>query len=75
MSIQAEITRLQELKSGLRAKLVSMIGMPDTATLEQCVDAVCEIADNGAPALTIDGLTAMSASIPAGYSSGGSVTL
>lgn len=69
MSIQTEITRLQELKADLRTKLVSMVGAPSTATLEQCVDAVEGIAENGAVEGTI---TTKSGKydIPAGHHNG-----
>lgn len=40
MSIATEIERLQTLKSKLRTKLVSMLGVASTATLEDCVTAI-----------------------------------
>lgn len=48
MSIASEITRLQNLKTTLRTKLISMLGIASTANLEDCVTAVEGIAENGA---------------------------
>ena len=49
MSIQTEITRLQGLKTAIRAKLVATgIISSGSATLEECKDAIEGITDNGA---------------------------
>lgn len=55
-------------------------GAADVLTGKVIVDATGRavagsMPNNGATALTIDGITAMSVSIPAGYSSGGTVSL
>ena len=55
-------------------------GAADVLTGKVIVDATGKpvagsMPNNGAVALTIDGLTATSVAIPAGYSSGGSVSL
>lgn len=48
MSIATEITRIQNLKTTLRTKLISMLGIASTANLEACVTAVEGIAEKGA---------------------------
>lgn len=68
MSISTQITRLQNLKNSLRTKLVSMIGIPSTANLEDCVSAVESIVDNGAVSVSVK--EGESYTIPAGYHNG-----
>lgn len=69
MSVATEIERLQGLKTRLRTKLVSLLGVSSTATLESCVEAVEGIADNGGVTATLDTGTT-SYGIPAGYHDG-----
>ena len=69
MSIAAEITRLQNLKTNLRTKLVSMLGLSSTATLEACVTAVKGIAENGAVTGSISTKEGQYA-VPKGYHNG-----
>lgn len=70
MSIATEITRLQNLKADLRTKLVSMLGLSSTATLEACVTAVKGIAENGAVTGSISTKEGQYA-VPKGYHNGG----
>lgn len=69
MSIQTEITRLQNLRNTLRTKLVALGLVTSTAALEDCVTAVDEIASNGAVSKTLDAET-KSYTVPAGYHNG-----
>lgn len=57
MSIQTEITRLQNLRNTLRTKLVALGLVQSTADLEDCVTAVDGIANNGAVSKTLDTAT------------------
>lgn len=69
MSVATEIERLQGIKNSLRNKLVSMLGVASTASLEDCAAAVEGITDNGAVSgsiATVDGDYA----VPAGYHNG-----
>lgn len=70
MSIQTEITRLQNLRSTLRTKLVALGLVQSSADLEDCVTAVDGIADNGAVAAEIAAVDA-DYTVPAGYHNGG----
>ena len=70
MSIQTEITRLQNLRNTLRTKLVALGLVTSTANLDDCVTAVDGIANNGAVSKTLDVAT-KSYDIPAGYHNGG----
>lgn len=69
MSVATEIERLQGLKTRLRTKLVSLLGVSSTATLEACVDAVEGLTDNGGVTATLDTSTT-SYTVPAGYHDG-----
>lgn len=72
MSIQTEITRLQNLRNALRTKLVELGIASSTAALEDCVTAVEGITDNGAVAKTLD-TTAPSYTVPKGLHNGSGV--
>lgn len=70
MSIQTEITRLQNLKATLRTKLVALGLVQSSATMGDCVTAVDGVENRGAAEgsiSTVDGDYA----IPAGYHNGG----
>lgn len=69
MSVATEIERLQGLKTRLRTKLVSLLGVSSTATLEDCVGAVEGIVDKGGVTATLDTSTT-SYTVPAGYHDG-----
>ena len=69
MSIQTEITRLQGLRSTLRAKLVTLGIVQSNADLEDCVTAVDSVEHRGA----VTGSIATKTSeymVPAGYHNG-----
>lgn len=69
MSIAAEITRIQGLRDDLREKLVAL-GLADSSgKLEDCVEAVQGIADNGAVSGNI-AAAATPYTVPAGYHNG-----
>ena len=69
MSIAAEITRIQGLRDDLREKLVAL-GLADSSgKLEDCVEAVQGIADNGAVSGNIAAV-ATPYTVPAGYHNG-----
>lgn len=72
MSIQSEITRLQNLRTALRTKLVALGLATSTADLEDCVTAVDGIANNGAISKTLD-TTTKSYNVPKGLHSGSGV--
>ena len=69
MSIQTEITRLQNLRNTLRTKLVALGLVQSTADLEACVTAVDGIIDNGAVSKTLDTST-KSYTVPKGLHNG-----
>lgn len=69
MSIQTEITRLQDLKTKIKTKLVALGLAESSASLGDCVDAVDGIASNGAVSKTLD-VTTKSYTVPAGYHNG-----
>ena len=69
MSIQTEITRLQNLRNTLRTKLVALGLVTSTANLEDCVTAVDGIANNGAVSKTLDTATT-SYTVPKGLHNG-----
>lgn len=69
MSIQTEITRLQNLRNSLRTKLVALGIALSTSDLEDCVTAVENVADNGAVSGTIS-TKAGQYTVPAGYHNG-----
>lgn len=69
MSIQTEITRLQNLRNTLRTKLVTLGLVQSTADLEDCVAAVQGITDNGAVSKTLD-TTSQSYTVPKGIHNG-----
>lgn len=69
MSIQTEITRLQNLRNTLRTKLVALGLVQSTADLEACVTAVDGIANNGAVSKTLDTATT-SYTVPKGLHNG-----
>ena len=69
MSIQTEITRLQGLRNALRAALVALGLAQSSADLEDCVNAVEGIQNNGAVAGTISNV-ATPYTVPGGYHNG-----
>ena len=69
MSIQTEITRLQNLRNTLRTKLVALGLVQSTADLGACVTAVDGITDNGAVSKTLDTST-KSYTVPKGLHNG-----
>ena len=69
MSIQTEITRLQNLRNTLRTKLVALGLVASTANLEECVTAVDGIENKGAVSKTLD-TTTKSYTVPTGYHNG-----
>ena len=69
MSIQTEISRLQNLRNTLRTKLVALGLVVSTANLDDCVTAVDGIASNGAVSKTLDATT-KSYTVPKGYHDG-----
>lgn len=69
MSVTSQLERLHGLKTRLRTKLVSMLGISATANLEACVEAVEGIADKGGVTATLDTATT-SYTVPAGYHDG-----
>lgn len=69
MSIQTEISRLQNLRNTLRTKLVALGLVASTANLDDCVTAVEGIASNGAVSKTLDATT-KSYTVPKGYHDG-----
>lgn len=71
MSVATEITRLQGLKTRLRTKLVSMLGISSSAALADCVTAVEGIQERGAVAKTLDATTSnQQYTVPDGYHNG-----
>lgn len=71
MSIQTEITRLQNLKNTLRTKLVALGLVQSTANLQACVEAVEGIEDKGAVSKTLDATAGnQSYTVPAGIHNG-----
>lgn len=69
MSIATEISRIQGLRDTLRTKLVSLGLAQSSDKLEDCVDAVENIADNGAVSGNIS-TVAQRYTVPAGYHNG-----
>lgn len=69
MSIATEISRIQGLRDALRTKLVSLRLAQSSDKLEDCVDAVENIADNGAVSGNIS-TVAQRYTVPAGYHNG-----
>lgn len=69
MSIATEISRIQGLRDALRTKLVSLGLAQSSDKLEDCVDAVENIADNGAVSGNIS-TVAQRYTVPAGYHNG-----
>ena len=69
MSVATEIERLQGLKSRLRTKLISMLGVESTASMDDCITAVEGIAENGGVSANLD-TSATSYKVPAGYHDG-----
>ena len=69
MSVATEISRIQGLRNDLRTKLVSLGLVQSSAVLEDCVDAVEGVANNGAVAGTIASKDA-DYTVPGGYHNG-----
>lgn len=69
MSIANQLERVQALKARLRTKLVALLSIDSAATLEQCVEAVESILDNGGISATLD-TAATSYTVPAGIHDG-----
>lgn len=71
MSVSTEITRLQNLRNKLRAKLVTLGLVESASDLQACVDAVDEMANKGAVSKTLDATSGnQSYTIPGGYHNG-----
>ena len=75
MSIATQLTRLQTDRDAIRAKLVELGVAQSSDGLGELAAAVETIANRGAVSATIDGLNSTSVTIPAGYTSGGTVSL
>lgn len=69
MSIATEVSRIQGLRDNLRAKLVALGLAQSSDKLEDCVEAVENIADNGAVSGNIS-TVAQRYTVPAGYHNG-----
>ena len=69
MSIATEISRIQGLRDALRTKLVSLGLAQSSDKLEDCVDAVENISDNGAVSGNISTVS-QRYTVPAGYHNG-----
>lgn len=68
MAISTEITRIQNARNTIRAKLVALGLVDNVAKLDTCATAIDEIVDNGAISGTVkEGETY---TIPAGYHNG-----
>ena len=75
MSTQTEITRLQTARNKIRTWLVGLGLATTTDKLDALATAAAAIKNQGAIESTIDGIDKTSAAIPAGYTSGGTVSL
>lgn len=75
MAISDEITRIRNDRNRIRAKLNNIGIAEETDGLDALAEKIEGITDNGAVSLTIDGLESTSAEIPAGFTSGGTVSL
>ena len=69
MSIATEVSRIQRLRDNLRTKLVALGLAQSSDKLEDCVEAVENIADNGAVSGNIS-TVAQRYTVPAGYHNG-----
>lgn len=69
MSVATEVSRIQGLRDDLRTKLVGLGLAESSDKLEDCVDAVEAIADNGAVQGNI-AAAAQQYAVPAGYHNG-----
>ena len=69
MSIASEVTRIQELKTDLRTKLVELDLTDSASSLQDCVEAVEAIVDNGAVSGSISTKAGVY-DVPAGYHNG-----
>lgn len=69
MSIATEVSRIQGLRDTLRTKLVALGLAQSSDKLEDCVEAVENIADNGAVSGNIS-TVAQRYTVPAGYHNG-----
>ena len=69
MSVATEVSRIQGLRDDLRTKLVGMGLAESSDKLEDCVDAVEAIADNGAVQGNI-AAAAQQYAVPASYHNG-----
>ncbi len=75
MSTQTEITRLQAARNKIRTWLVGLGLDTTTDKLDTLATAVAAIKNQGAIESTIDGIDKTSVAIPAGHTSGGTVSL
>ena len=73
--INTELLRLKSARDSIRSKLVALGIAEDDDKLDTLAALLNEIQDNGTVNASIDGLTVTSYSIPAGYTSGGTVSL
>lgn len=69
MSIATEVSRIQRLRDNLRTKLVALGLAQSSDKLEDCVEAVENIADNGAVSGNISTVS-QRYTVPAGYHNG-----
>lgn len=69
MSIASEVTRIQELKTDLRTKLVELDLTDSASSLQDCVEAVEAIVDNGAVSGSVSTKAGIYA-VPVGYHNG-----
>lgn len=69
MSVSEQIARLQQLKERLRTKLIQFSLAADGDTLEECVSALEDMANNGAVNQKLD-TTSTAYTVPAGYHNG-----
>lgn len=74
-NIATQITRLTNDRNTIRNKMIDFGLAESTANLDALATAVSGIANNGATNLTIDGMQVASVSVPAGYTTGGTVSL
>ena len=75
MSTSSEIQRIQTARNTIREKLATMGLAEAEDKIDELAQAIADIANNGDIAGTIDGLTNTSYTVPAGYASGGTVSL
>jgi len=75
MAISSEITRIKDGRNRIRTKMVNLGIASETDKLDALAEKLEGVTDNGSVGITIDGIETTSATIPAGYTSGGTVSL